>query len=393
VSLALLLSLAAAAWWLCSTAVLLLSFAAALLYPLRWSRRAFEREHPPLTAIAPVKDLHTGFAEAQRSLLSQNYNGLEILVATADAGSQAVCAVREIHEPVTARIVVSDCAVANSPKLNTLWPAICQAENDIVLTKDSNIVLHPGDITAFVECLRPGVGLVSAISIARELLTFPAWIEASIINCYHARVLMLADAAGLGFGLGKIMLFRRSDLARAGGLDCLKWAVGEDMALARAMRLLGFRTMLADRLCDQTLGRRSFVDVWQRQLRWMTIWRVQLPAVFVVDLLGSALPTAFAGAVAAYLIGISPAAAFAVTLGGWCVVETILSAAKGWPVSFWSPFAFLARELLTPALWFRALVSNKIRWAGVNYRVRGSKRPKALEFSSKARVLARESAE
>jgi ceramide glucosyltransferase len=222
VSLALLVSLAAAAWWLCSTAVLLLSFAAALLYPVRRSRPAFESGHPPLTAITPVKDLHTGFTEAQRSLLSQNYNGLEILVATVEAGSPAVSALRGIHEPVTPRIVVSDCAAAASPKLNALWPAICQAENDIVLTKDSNIVLRPGDITAFVECLGPGVGLVSAIPIARQLLTFPAWIEASIINCYHARVLILGDAAGLGFGLGKIMLFRRSDLARAGGLDCLK---------------------------------------------------------------------------------------------------------------------------------------------------------------------------
>jgi ceramide glucosyltransferase len=189
------------------------------------------------------------------------------------------------------------------------------------------------------------------------------------------------------------MLFRRSDLARAGGFDCLKWAVGEDMALARAMRGLGLRTVLADRLCDQTLGRRSFVDVWQRQLRWMTIWRVQLPAVFVADLLGSALPTAFAGALAALLTGISPAAVFVGTLVGWCGIESALCAAKGWPLSFWSPFAFLARELLTPALWVRALLSNEVRWAGTNYRVHGNKRSQAPKFSPKRTALARERAE
>jgi ceramide glucosyltransferase len=393
VNLATFLSFSAAAWWLCSIAILLSSFAAALLYPLRRRRSAIQSGLPPVTAINPVRDLHTGFVEAQRSLLSQDYNGLEILFATADASSPAVSALREIHEPVTPQIIVSDCAAAASPKLNTIWPAICRAENDIVLTKDSNVVLRSGDIAAFVACLGPGVGLVSAIPIARQLLTFPAWIEASIINCYHARVLMLGDAAGLGFGLGKIMLFRRSDLARAGGVDCLKWAVGEDMALARAMRLLGLRTVLADRLCDQTLGHRSLVDVWQRQLRWVTIWRVQLPAVFLVDLLGAALPTAFMGAVAAHLVGISPAAVFAATLVGWCGIESILCAAKGWPVSVWSPFAFLARELLMPALWFRALVSNEVRWAGMSYRVRGNRRSQALEFSSDRSVLARERAE
>jgi ceramide glucosyltransferase len=257
---------------------------------------------------------------------------------------------------------------------------------------DSNILLGPGDIAAFAECLGPEVGLVSAIPIARQPVTFSAWIETSIINNYHARVLMLGNTAGLGFGLGKVMLFRRSDLVRAGGLDSLKWAVGEDMALARAMRMLGLRTVLADRLCDQVLENRSFRDVWHRQLRWMTIWRVQLPAVFVVDLLGSALPTAFAGAFAARLVGVSSAGVFAATLVGWCAIESILCAAKGWPHSWRSPLAFFARELLTPALWLRALVNNEVHWAGATYRVRGMTSQDS-EFSPKASAVARGRAE
>jgi ceramide glucosyltransferase len=383
-----LLSSAAAAWWLCSTAVLLLSSIAALVHPARRRTREIDNRTPRLSAIVPVKALHAGFAEAQRSLLAQDYPGLEILVTAQDANSPALAVVRDLHERVNPRIVLSEWTGAASPKLNNLWPAICRAENDVVLTKDSNILLHQGDIAAFVECLGPKVGLVSAIPIARQLLSFPAWIEASIINGYHARVLMLGDAAGLGFGLGKIMLFRRSDLLRAGGFDCLKWAVGEDMAIARAIRLLGLRTVLADRLCDQALGARSFVDVWQRQLRWMTIWRVQLPAVFVVDLLGSALPTAFAGAVAAHLIGMAPLTAFAVTFLGWCGIEWALCAIKRWPVSLWSPAAFLVRELLTPALWFRALMRNDVRWAGADYRVYSNRtwhpadlRPKRNDFA------------
>ena len=383
-----LLSLAAGAWWLASIAVLLLSFAAALLHPLRRRQRQFENDLPPMSAIVPVKDIHPGFAEAQRSLFSQDYSGLEVLVAATDANSSAVSRVREMHELVAPRIVISDRNVAASPKLSNLWPAISQAKHDIVVTKDSNIFLNPGDLVGFAECLVPGIGLVSAIPIAKRPGTFSAWMEASIINGYHARVLMLGNAAGLGFGLGKVMLFRRSDLARAGGFDCLKWAVGEDMALARAMRTLGLRTVLADRVCDQMLGKRSFAEVWQRQLRWMTIWRVQLPSVFVVDLLGSSLPTAFAGALAASLVGVSPAAVFVATLVGWCAIESILCASKNWPLSLWSPLAFCARELLTPALWLRALVDNEVRWAGASYRVRGVT-SQASALSSKTRLVLR----
>ncbi|HLY06473.1 MAG TPA: glycosyltransferase [Rhizomicrobium sp.] len=384
-----LLSLAAAAWWLTSIGVLLASFAAALLHPLRWRNRRFESTLPALSAIVPVKDIHPGFAEAQRSLLSQDYSRLEVLIATADANSPALPVVRRMHESVAPRIVVSDCNIAASPKLNNLWPAIWQAQNDVVVTKDSNIVLHPGDLAAFAKCLVPGVGLVSAIPIAKRPMTFSAWIEASIINGYHARVLILGNAAGLGFGLGKVMLFRRSDLARAGGLDCVKWAVGEDMALARAMRRLGLRTVLADRLCDQVLGERPFAEVWQRQLRWMTIWRIQLPPVFIVDLLGSALPTALAGAIAAQLIGVAPAAVIATTMIGWCAIESILSACKNWPLSPWSPLAFFARELLTPALWLRALLSNEVRWADTKYKVR-TMAPRISQFPPKPGLATRQ---
>jgi ceramide glucosyltransferase len=384
------LSFAAAGWWSCSTAILLLSALAALVHPVRRQKTELRKDFPPLSVIVPVKDLHAGFAEAQRSLFSPDCPPLEILIAAHNGEAPALSAIREMQiDDAAPRIVISDCTAAASPKLNNLWPAICQSENDLVLTKDSNVVLHSGDIAAFLEAMDPHVGLVSAIPIATQPLSFPAWIEASIINGYHARVLMLGDAIGLGFGLGKIMLFRRSDLMRAGGFDCLKWAVGEDMALARAMQQLGLRTVLAGRVCHQTLGHRSLRDVWQRQLRWMTIWRVQLPAAFVVDLLGSALPTGLAGAVAAPLIGSSPAAMFAGTFAGWFAIEFLVSAARGWPISLWSPVAFLARELLTPMLWFCALVTREVRWAGATYRVHGRKTPAPSHHSADSAAYAR----
>ena len=153
------------------------------------------------------------------SLFAQDYPGLEVIISAAESDSLAVRAVREIQAEfpdVGSRLMQSHCDRAASPKLNTLWPAICDAKNDIILTKDSNLWLEPGELVDLVCQLRPDAGLVSTISIATDPQSLAAWIEASIINCYHTRVLMLGDAAGLGFGLGKIMLFRslRSDARR-----------------------------------------------------------------------------------------------------------------------------------------------------------------------------------
>src|SRR5437763_17058214 len=113
----------------------------------------------------------------------------------------------------------------------------------------------------------------------------------------------------------------------------------------------------------------------------MTIWRVQLPAAFLAEFFGSAIPTGIAGAVAAPLIGLSPAAALAGSVVAWFGIEFILCVVKGWPISFSSPFAFLAREFLTLALWLCACMTREVSWAGTKYRVRRREAPPAPKLS------------
>jgi ceramide glucosyltransferase len=335
----------------------------------------------------PVKSIHAAYDESQRSLFAQSYPRLEIVVVAADRSSPASEVAQQIARDfpdVESRFIHSDCTGAASPKLNNLWPAIREARNDLVLTKDSNVRMAPGELESLARQMAPEVGLVSTISIATEPRSLAAWIEVSIINCYHGRILMLADAAGLGFGLGKVMLFRRSDVTRAGGFARLAWALGEDMALARAVQGLGLRTVLADRVSKQPLGARHFSDLWQRQLRWMLIWRIQLPAAYIADLLGSALPTAIAGALAAAMLGCPPVFVLAGTMVFWFCVESVLCALKGWPLSIWSPLAFVGREILTPMLWFRALTTTQVMWSGQLCRAR--RWPGNARFSEPAEV-------
>ncbi|HEY3777879.1 MAG TPA: glycosyltransferase [Rhizomicrobium sp.] len=374
-----LLSVVAGVWWLCSVAVLLVSFAAALAHPVRRRRTTKSGDFPGVSAIVPIKHLHADFERALRSLFTQDYAGLEVLISAQEARSPAVEGaerVRHAFPGVPSQILQSRLKGAASPKLNTLWPALCEAGNDLILTKDSNLRLEPGELECLVRELSPGTGLVSTIAIAREPRSFAAWIEVAILNNYHARILMLADAAGLGFGLGKIMLFRRSDLMRVGGFECLAWALGEDMALAGALERLGLRTVLARCVSRQTLGARSFSEIWQRQLRWMIVWRIQMPAAFIGDFLGSAGPTAVAGAAAATLFGVSPWLVATSTLAGWFILESLLCALKGWPLALLSLPAFVAREILTPVLWLRACTTREVIWAGTMQRA-GSRPPKS----------------
>jgi ceramide glucosyltransferase len=362
----------ATVWWGSAMAALLVSFLAALSFPWPRRRGAGQADPPPVTAIVPVKELDADFDAAQSSLFAQAYPDIEILIAAAEQQSPALAAARRVqrrYPDVSSRIMWSGTKIAVSPKLNNLWMPVAQARHDLILTKDSNVLLAPGDVECFVRHFDADVGLVSAIPLAVEPKSPAAWIEASIINCYYARMLMLARMAGLGFGLGKVMLFRRSDIDRAGGFQSVAWALGEDSALSDAMARLGLRTVLADRVTRQPLGMRRLKDVWERQLRWKSIWRFQNPSVFIGALSCSALLAALAGAVAAPVMHFPPQMVAAATLGFWFLVETSLCLFKGWPVSLWSPLGFVGREILDLLTWLRALTVSEVKWAGENYRL------------------------
>jgi ceramide glucosyltransferase len=361
----------ALAWFAAALVLLAASFLVALAFPGRGAAPGVAAA-PPLTAIVPIKELDPEFDAAQASLFEQDYPELQIVIASADADSAALRAAKAImarHPRVAARVVVSQSSRAASPKLNNLWAPIEGAGSDLVLTKDSNTKLGPGDLRAFAADLaKPGVGLVSAIPILTAPGSPAAWAEASLINGCYARMLMLAHALGLGFGVGKIMLFRKSDLDRAGGLASVAWALGEDNALTAAMAGLGLKTRLSDRLVRQSAGERRWREVWNRLLRWKLIWRVQAPLVFVGSLFCSATMTAAAGALAAPLMDLSPWPVAAATLLVWWAAEAILCAIKGWPTSARSPLAFVERELIDLAVWLRALTTSQVAWAGAQCR-------------------------
>ena len=117
------------------------------------------------------------------------------------------------------------------------------------------------------------------------------------MNQSHGRILYAAQALGLGFGLGKLMVFRRSDLHRVGGFEAIAHSVGEDSALDHALKNIGLRTVIISVPLLQPLGARSFHDVYHRQLRWSVIRRHNETLAFLVEPFGLsavALAAAFA---------------------------------------------------------------------------------------------------
>ena len=251
----------AAAWWLVGVAVFAVSLFGALLQPRHQRRRAASDVVPPVSLICPVKVVNPGFDRAQASAFAQDLPVYEVLVGAAEQRSPALERMERLvaASQVPARLLRSPGFGAMSPKLDTLSAPLEAAAHDVVATKDSNISLSANTIRVMLRSLVPGVGLVCAVPVAVRAETLGGRIEAILIN-RDARLLLTASAFGKGYGVGKVMLFRRSDLARGGGVQALGYTIAEDTALSRAMAGIGLATVFAEATVDQEIGTRTIRD-------------------------------------------------------------------------------------------------------------------------------------
>ncbi len=377
-------SCAAAVYWVVSITLLVVSMIATIVQPAGAARRARRRDQPPVSLVLPVKLVEEGFERTQESALGQNYPCFDVTASAVEPDSPAVRKMLEIfarHPERPSRILVSTARFAASPKVDNLYAPFMQADQDVIFMKDANVLLEPDALAEHLRQLTDDVGLVCAIPYCARLDNFAAFVEAAIINGPHARMLFLASCMGQGHGVGKIMLFRRSDFLLAGGFHAISHTVGEDNALAKAMRRIGLRPVFSHRPVRQELGARTFGDVYHRQLRWSVIRRNDELLSFLLEPLCQAFPSVISGAAAAPLIGLSPWTGFAGTLALWFALETLLSLAKGWQLSFAAPAVFIVREAMMLAVWVNAWMTDRVVWAKdkVHARVAAQPAPPAQE--------------
>jgi ceramide glucosyltransferase len=366
-----LLAYLGAVWLIAAVGLLLATCVGALLQPIIQARRATETEQPPVSVLLPIKLQHSGFLQAEASVFDQTYPEYEVLFSAAEANSPALEAVERLkaaHRDRATRILQSHTDFAVSPKLNTLATPLSAAAYNTVFVKDSNIVLEPDTMALFARNLTPGVGLVVGVPVAEQPLSIAGHIEALVINA-HARLLLTASALGFGFGVGKVMLFRRSDFGKAGGVDAMAYTLAEDTAISKGLAAIGLKTVFAHRAVRQLIGLRTLREVFERQLRWSVIRRAHEPFTFPLEPIANALPAACAAALAAPLLAVEPAFAFAAILVGWLGCEIGLAWLKGWEISPYAPLAFLGREILVLAAWLRAFTTYDVVWANGRFDV------------------------
>ena len=360
-----------------ATSLHLLSTALALRRCRRAKPRLVAPEGAPAVSILrPVCGVDCYDELTLRSSFELDYPNFELIFCCADEIDPATALVRQLiarYPGVKAKLLVGRDAVSDNPKLNNLVKGWRQTRRDWAIFADSNVLMPRDYVQRLLAGWRADTGVLCSPPIGSLPVGFWAEVECAFLNTYQARWQYAADSAGFGFAQGKTMVWRRRDLARAGGMSALATEIAEDAAATKVVRRLGLRARLVDAPFAQPLGRRSARQVWDRQARWSRLRRITFPSLFAPEALtGSILPIA-AGAWAAPAFGL-PAPEIAAYLSLiWFGSEAVLARAAGWQLSSLSPVAWVVRDAILPALWVQAWLRDGFEWRGNDVRVDASK--------------------
>jgi ceramide glucosyltransferase len=322
---------------------------------------------PSVSLIRPVCGLDNFAEDTLRSSFTLDYPRYELLFCCERADDPVLPMIRRLitaHPSVPSRILIGLDEISANPKLNNCVKGWHGAAHDWIIMADSNVLMPPDYIQRLLKRYRPDTGLVCSTPIGSHPDGFWAEIECGFLNTLQARWQYAAEAIGFGFAQGKSMLWHRATLDGHGGIEALGAEIAEDAAATKLVRRQGLKVGLVDNPFEQPLGRRTFAEVWGRQLRWARLRRVTFLPFFLLEVFTGLLFPSLAAAYAASAFGYDPVLIGLIVAAIWLAAEAVLAQSAGWRMTLASPFIWLFRDCMLPFLFTTALLTHDFVWRG-----------------------------
>ncbi|UPY35112.1 bacteriohopanetetrol glucosamine biosynthesis glycosyltransferase HpnI [Sediminicoccus sp. KRV36] len=327
----------------------------------------------PASLLKPLHGAEPGLADNLAACLAQRHAApFEVVFGAADPADAALPLAAAAMAPSStpARIISGGALLGANRKVSQLVHLAAVAQHPALVISDADMRCPPTWLTAVTAPLAdPAVGLVTCLyrgEPADDGLC--SRLAALGIDWHFLPNAALGEALGQAQGCyGATMALRRDTLTQIGGFEPLLPLLADDHALGEAVRAAGLRVIVSPVIPAHVMSEKSFITLWQHELRWARTVRMLKPGGF--------LGLAFTHPVAWALLALAlwPDALTLGVLGLTCAARLALAqgvdAALGVPGA-WRRWAWLPlRDLLSAAIWAAALWPGSVVWGAHRYRL------------------------
>lgn len=347
---------------------------------LRFLRQSRLDEHAgatlPVSILKPLKGADREMYESFRSHCLQNYPEYEIVFGVSEEDDPAIDSVRKLQREFPDRaisLVVCTEKLGANIKISNLEQMLGAARYEHLLVNDSDIRVPPDYLRGVVLPLADaGVGMVTCLYRGVAAATLGSCLESLGISADFIPGVLVAREleAGLHFGLGSTMAFRRADLERIGGFRSIVDFLADDYELGRRIADLGLEVRLSEVVVETQLPAYDMKGFFAHQLRWARGVRdaraggyVGLAVTF--GLLWGILTVVFAQAASwSWLVlGVTVVFRFAVAIvvGGFVLRDRGL-----WRNLWLVPL----RDLIAVGIWIASFFGHTVTWRGDRFQLK-----------------------
>jgi len=249
---------------------------------------------PDVDVVIPARDEAEGVGDALRSLLAQDYAGRLHIVLVDDGSTDGTGAIaRGLADP---RLTVLDGRPRPPGWSGKLWAVsqgVARTTAGLVLFTDADIVHEPGHLSALVaKAERDGLDLVSEMvelrcaSLAERALV-PAFVF--FFQLLYPFTWVNDPLRATAAAAGGTILLRRRALDRIGGIEAVRGALIDDVALASAVKRGGRIWLGHTRLARSVRPYPGAADIWRMVARTAYVQLRFSPVILLGTVLGLAL--------------------------------------------------------------------------------------------------------
>jgi ceramide glucosyltransferase len=263
---------------------------------------------PPVSLLKPVHGMESRLRENIESFFHLDYPKYEIIFAADLEDNQALGVVREIcsrYPNIPTQIIVTGRPPWPNPPAYAYFRMAEHAENDILVTSDSDVFVQPSYLREIVPPLLDSKnGMLTCVYRGKNAGGFWSGVHAIGKSVEMTAGVVTANLLeGMKFGLGPTIVVRRDALEKIGGFTALADYFANDFVIGNLIEKNDYNVVLSRHIIDHVVSPLSFSRVWQHEVRWAKSTRLSRPWGHLFSGLIYAMPFGILGFVAAAALG------------------------------------------------------------------------------------------